>query len=187
MNLQSLLVTATALSMAAVVPALAQSTNVNFSLTEGGQDVAGGSFSFLSAKTGLLDYSDLTSFSYFNGANSFDLASVLANSTSRYQYLGYDTGSTTFTPTTVDGFTFYLTSIAPDFNSGFYTSSEGDKFTYDYATQRFQNFSSISVNSTGGLGAVPEPATWAMMLIGFGLIGFCLRQRNKPTANLTYA
>ena len=29
--------------------------------------------------------------------------------------------------------------------------------------------------------AVPEPATWAMMLLGFGGIGFAMRRRRQPT------
>jgi hypothetical protein len=35
--------------------------------------------------------------------------------------------------------------------------------------------------------AVPEPSTWAMMLLGFGVIGFSMRRRNKslPSALLT--
>jgi hypothetical protein len=28
--------------------------------------------------------------------------------------------------------------------------------------------------------AVPEPATWAMMLLGFGAAGFMLRRRRAP-------
>ena len=27
--------------------------------------------------------------------------------------------------------------------------------------------------------AVPEPATWAMMLLGFGAVGFSMRRRNQ--------
>lgn len=34
--------------------------------------------------------------------------------------------------------------------------------------------------------AVPEPATWAMMLMGFGMIGVGVRSRRKPTVQLTY-
>lgn len=30
-------------------------------------------------------------------------------------------------------------------------------------------------------GGVPEPATWAMMLLGFGAVGFSLRRRNQGT------
>ena len=32
---------------------------------------------------------------------------------------------------------------------------------------------------TGGGGGTPEPATWAMMLVGFGAIGLAARRRAK--------
>ncbi len=35
--------------------------------------------------------------------------------------------------------------------------------------------------------AVPEPATWAMILIGFGGIGFAMRRRMKLAARVSYA
>lgn len=34
-------------------------------------------------------------------------------------------------------------------------------------------------NPPGGGGAVPEPATWGLMILGFGLIGSSLRQRRR--------
>ena len=39
------------------------------------------------------------------------------------------------------------------------------------------------------LTAVPEPATWAMMLLGFGMVGLGLRSRRhgKVTATVAYA
>ncbi len=43
----------------------------------------------------------------------------------------------------------------------------------------------IAAGSNGTLAvtaAVPEPATWAMMLVGFGAMGVSLRRRRKPTA-----
>jgi PEP-CTERM motif len=33
----------------------------------------------------------------------------------------------------------------------------------------------------GVAGAVPEPATWAMMLLGFGMMGAAVRRRRSPT------
>lgn len=35
--------------------------------------------------------------------------------------------------------------------------------------------------------ATPEPGTWAMMIIGFGVAGFALRRRQRVTARLAYA
>lgn len=35
--------------------------------------------------------------------------------------------------------------------------------------------------------AVPEPATWAMMILGMGLIGFAMRRRQKVTTRISYA
>jgi hypothetical protein len=34
-------------------------------------------------------------------------------------------------------------------------------------------------------GVVPEPATWAMMLVGFGAVGYSMRKRPKVHAQLT--
>ena len=36
-------------------------------------------------------------------------------------------------------------------------------------------------------GAVPEPATWAMMMLGFGAMGASLRRRAKVTARVRFA
>lgn len=45
----------------------------------------------------------------------------------------------------------------------------------------------VSLEAPGVTGAVPEPATWAMMLIGFGAIGVSLRRRRKVTTTLKLA
>lgn len=48
-------------------------------------------------------------------------------------------------------------------------------------------FDALAVNGTAvPVAGVPEPATWVMMLLGFGLIGGALRQR-RNTMNITYA
>lgn len=43
-----------------------------------------------------------------------------------------------------------------------------------------QGFSNAALYTTGTPPAVPEPATWAMMLMGFGAAGFAMRKRRQP-------
>ena len=50
----------------------------------------------------------------------------------------------------------------------------------DFVIDRFY------LTATDSIGAVPEPATWAMMLIGFGAMGVSLRRRRR-THNLLQA
>ena len=45
----------------------------------------------------------------------------------------------------------------------------------------FDNFAATEVLNRGG-GAVPEPATWAMLLAGFGLVGVSARRRRTLAA-----
>jgi hypothetical protein len=48
-------------------------------------------------------------------------------------------------------------------------------------------------NGAGGLGfltvtsAVPEPATWAMMVLGFGAMGMAMRRRRRVNTTVSYA
>jgi len=43
-----------------------------------------------------------------------------------------------------------------------------------------QGFSNAALYTTGTPPAVPEPATWSMMLMGFGAAGYAMRKRRQP-------
>lgn len=68
--------------------------------------------------------------------------------------------------------------------------------SFDSFVTRFQSISGVSGGTSGiGLGSVvqgntpitaPEPATWAMMLIGFGAIGYALRRRRAGTPAMVH-
>jgi len=73
-------------------------------------------------------------------------------------------------------------NYAPDFtnwydfsiNSGFVSGVN----TIDFLVYNFGGPTGLRVEMTGS-GAVPEPASWAMMLGGFGLVGGAMRSRRK--------
>ncbi len=56
-------------------------------------------------------------------------------------------------------------------------AGQGDGFFFDNAT-----FSTPSV-----VAAVPEPASWALMIAGFGLVGGAVRRRRKVVTRVSYA
>lgn len=55
-------------------------------------------------------------------------------------------------------------------------------FTVDgpFTLQVSPGFGGVTLRDPGGNGGVPEPATWALMLCGFGLAGAALRNRRRP-------
>ena len=49
------------------------------------------------------------------------------------------------------------------------------------------SFTSASGSFLSNVPGVPEPATWAMMLLGFGMIGFAMRKRSNVSTAVSYA
>jgi hypothetical protein len=83
-------------------------------------------------------------------------------------------GSYTLTLTAWSNF-----AVGPNLSDGFENDGTFDGRSSAYA------FDILEVNGGQSVGAVPEPGTWALMLIGFGAIGASLRrtQRAKAIAN----
>lgn len=73
------------------------------------------------------------------------------------------------------------------FNGGL-TAAGGSLTTSSYENQTAAGTRTISVGAaTAQVSAVPEPATWAMMLVGFGAIGFAARSRTRVRAAVSFA
>ena len=74
-------------------------------------------------------------------------------------------------------------------------SATGATFNYDSYNYGPTLAYTTSTNGSGPaylgpnltISAVPEPATWAMMLAGFGMIGFGLRRRVKQKVRVAFA
>ena len=65
-----------------------------------------------------------------------------------------------------------LAAIASSFDEhNLYVNWQGLSFT---------DTTVVSLNVAFGAAAVPEPGTWAMMLLGFGAVGFSMRRRRRP-------
>lgn len=82
----------------------------------------------------------------------------------------------------------YFSIRDPDFAGSLYYYFPRDSFSQSgiYETV-FGSPGQLTVTDLGARAAVPEPATWAMMLAGFGMIGFAARRRSAVKTTVKYA
>jgi hypothetical protein len=137
-------------------------------------------------KNNLFDsnYHDVTTLSTTNGKSfsiqSIDLALMWLDSWPEHEF-------TTFTGKLVGGGTVTQTFDVndPDLNQAFQTYLFDQSFTnlesvswttVDTPTPQFAN-----INVTMGISAVPEPSTWAMMILGFAGVGFMAYRRSRKS------
>lgn len=64
-----------------------------------------------------------------------------------------------------------------------YSGAIGGVFTSSFASAQSNSYDALDARtySISAVAAVPEPATWAMMLFGFGMIGGAARYRRRET------
>ncbi|MDO6415950.1 PEPxxWA-CTERM sorting domain-containing protein [Sphingomonas sp. BIUV-7] len=104
---------------------------------------------------------------------------------------GFTDFSEVYVPTVPDyGFQSYVDSFGLTFTAGgvgytLYRDSSDTSFYHEFADNGFGRLilpASLTL-AAAPAGSVPESATWAMMLLGFGTIGAALRrQRHAATA-----
>ena len=93
--------------------------------------------------------------------------------------------------TTGDGFldgsgTRFFTASGLDVR--FFLQSSGTPRQYrvnTFGTRGSSNF--VTATSSPVAAAVPEPAIWAMLMLGFGLMGFTMRHRRNVNVKVSYA
>lgn len=101
----------------------------------------------------------------FGDASGITLASFLGSNTQQY--------SATFPPSGL------MTGYTPfNANTSSRLLSETVRYTLNFTGGAGSNFNGTA-NLTAG---VPEPATWGMMIVGFGLMGGVLRRRKTTVA-----
>lgn len=114
-------------------------------------------------------------------ANSFTFTMGASNAGSTIDVLAFGangglTGSTTIVMG--NAYNIYTVSGLGDFQGLSFLNNN------DPAGVRFQN---MSYESVAPGGAVPEPATWAMMIVGFGSVGGAMRRRSSVKTSVRFA
>jgi hypothetical protein len=170
-----LLSLAAAATLVAVSPASATTKVFNYSA--GGTSVASGSFSYADGSAGILGYGDLTAFSVTAAGTSYSLADVTG--LTDYIHFAYDTVANTFVvdPNSCGfdgcGFDSSLSAINSNGTAGFFFTSVPGGFT-EYSTGTSEGFDTLSIGA-----AVPEPAVWGLMILGFSAVGAAMRANRK--------
>ena len=99
-------------------------------------------------------------------------------SASQFQTGIYDTRNLAFGAYTVGSYdTFsqtFATAIGTSYRLGFSLSADAAG-----TTNTSPNGLRITLGNIAAVGTVPEPSTWAMMLIGFGAVGSAMRRRRR--------
>lgn len=65
---------------------------------------------------------------------------------------------------------------------GDYTFTAGNSYTIAYSGTVSGKPASVGSSITFALATVPEPASWALMVAGFGMVGFAARRRRPVVA-----
>lgn len=86
-------------------------------------------------------------------------------------------------PTFLDGSGVRF-NTASTTNVGFFYDSNARSYRVNAINQGRSSLVSATSNA---ISAVPEPVTWAMMVVGFGGLGYAMRRREKGAARVRFA
>ncbi len=178
MNKHMLAGVATATAMSLLAAAAAQATVVSFTLNSPDGPAAIGAFEYTTGATGTLGFADLSNFRFeVEGSGvTYHLHSALPN----YAYFAFDTAAGAFVTGVGHGaagdYAETLGAINGDYTKGYFVGLVPGGVD-EYSTGTSNAFSNITYTEISSFGAVPEPATWAMMLVGVAGIGALIRRR----------
>lgn len=181
--LKVMILATVAASALVTVPALAQSYSFNFA----GPTLFGTPSAFLGSGTFVTSGPAMT----VNGQTAYAITGITGTFDGstinglQAGFLGSDNLYFITGPTFVDGSGVGFTNAAGTSASLYYQS------TGSYRVSTSNPFATGFVTATSAaipaVGAVPEPATWAMMILGMAAIGFVMRRRKNVTTRVQFA
>lgn len=120
----------------------------------------------------------------FDAVSGFSIGGIV------YEIAGLDFDDNPATPNVVQDFTFSQINgnAANPFGSGRLSFTPGGALKVDFSntTGGSSGLATITFGAAP-VGGVPEPATWAMMIGGFGLAGGTLRSARRRKGQLAYS
>ncbi|MCU6455830.1 PEPxxWA-CTERM sorting domain-containing protein [Sphingomonas sp. A2-49] len=123
------------------------------------------------------------------GTQAFSSISLFVGSLDTYNTVelldAAGTAIGTYSGTAMSGGAIPLGAMTPSNNRRVtFTGTDGTVF-YGAKFYNQGNNSAFEFDNVSFTAAVPEPATWAMMILGFGMVGFAARNRRRSTAMQT--
>lgn len=138
--------------------------------------------------TGALDTStnnpnDTFGITAFNAALAnnglFDWIELSLTGTGTVSFSLLDDGGTAFTSDAMGDFIFDLANGQNKFAFQAVNGQSIAGLSFSVVGGAVDTVSQVRINQALA-GVVPEPATWAMMLLGFSVIGFAMRRKRRP-------
>ena len=110
----------------------------------------------------------------------FDWIELSLTGTGTVSFSLLDDAGTMFTSDAMGNFVFDLVNGQNKFAFQAVNGQSIAGLSFTVADGAVESVRQVRINPAAAAAAVPEPATWAMMLLGFGAIGFAMRRKRRP-------